>query len=302
MLSFIVNLLMYLLAMLNLTKKIILLLSIGLISSNSFAGGGWVKKKGEGYYKMGESTIYATKYFNSSGDIVKIVTTGYYSTYLYSEIGLGKKFEAYTYFPFLTRVVKNRVKNSKTGNEIIPGDQLTSLGDMDLGLKYGLIQDKAVVWSTSVVFKLPFGNASGGNSQLLQTGDGAFSQLLRTDISAATNRFHTSIFFGVRHRGKSYSDEFQNGFELGWNNNRKFYIIGKLNSVLSFYNSKVSINDEEITSIFANNTEYISPSLEFAYVTDKKWGFSIYGQGAIKAKNILAAPTLGVGIFYDIKK
>jgi len=287
--------------MLNLTK-IILSIICSLFVSSSFAGGAWVKKKGEGYFKLGESTIYANRYFNTSGELVKIVTTGYYATYLYSEVGLGKKFEAYTYFPFLTRVVKNRVVNTKTGQEIIPGDQITSLGDMDLGLKYGLIQDKGIVWSTSLIFKLPFGNSSGGNSQLLQTGDGAFSQLLRTDISAATNRIHTSIFLGFRHRGKSYSDEFQNGFELGWNKNHKFYIIAKFNTVLSFYNSKVSKEDQEITSIFANNTEYISPSLEFAYVTDKKWGFSIYGQGAFMAKNILGAPTLGLGIFYDLKK
>ncbi|MFT6938366.1 MAG: hypothetical protein ACJA1N_002673, partial [Saprospiraceae bacterium] len=56
------------------------------------------------------------------------------------------------------------------------------------------------------------------------------------------------------------------------------------------------------TSVFANNTEYTSFSLEAAYYVSKRVGFSASFAGAFRGEIIAAAPTYSVGIFYDLAK
>lgn len=281
--------------------KILLIAFLVFFGKIAFAGGAWVKPKGDGYFKLGQSVIQADKYYNKEGEITDIITTSYYSTYLYGEYGLGKKLELFGYMPFLVRVVKNRLEDAATGEELIPGDALTSFGDTELGLKYGIVQDKMVVWSTSVILKLPLGNDAGGNTGLLQSGDGAFSQTLRTDVSSSFGSFYASGYAALRHRGNNYSDEWRLGGELGWSPNQRLYAIFKINSVNSFFNKEGDLSDE-VTGVFSNNTEYLSPGLQLAYEFKNHWGVSLSAQGAFYARNILAAPTYGLGVFYNLKR
>jgi hypothetical protein len=279
-------------------KRIFILFFI-LSSLQVFAGGGWPQKKGEGYFKFGQGMIRASHYYTPDGSVEDITTTSYYATYVYGEYGLTNRFTTIGYFPLLARVTQNQVVDAETGDEIIPGDQLTSVGDATIGLKYGIFPKGKVVWSVELDLKIPFGNDAGGNTGLLQTGDGAFSQLVKTEVSTARGDFYYSGMLGVRHRGKDYSDDWHAGLEVGWNKNERFYAIIKMNSIQSFYNSDV-LNAGN--SLFGNNLEYVAIGPEFHYFFKNNWGVNATVVGAVQGRNMLADPYFGVGISYNLLK
>ena len=56
------------------------------------------------------------------------------------------------------------------------------------------------------------------------------------------------------------------------------------------------------TSLFANNTEYMSYALESAYYVMRRVGVSGSFAGAFRGEIIAAAPAYSFGIFYDMSK
>lgn len=282
--------------------RYLLIITVLIFGANLFAGGGWPQKKGEGYFKAAQGMIRASHYYAKDGGVVDIATTSYYATYLYGEYGITKRLTGVGYFPILARVTKNSVVNKETGEELIPGDELTSVGDWTVGLKYGIIPSGKWVWSAGLDLKLPFGNSEGGETMLLQTGDGAFSQLLKTEVSTTLGSLYFSGLLGIRHRGKDYSDDWHSGVEVGWNVKKKdkFYAILKVRSVQSFFNSEETLQLQN--SLFANNLEFISIGPEFHYFFDNNWGVNLTAYGAVQGRNILADPYLEVGVSYNLKK
>lgn len=287
-------------------KKLISLIAI-VFTFSVFAGGGWPKKKGEGYFKLGQGMILGNNYYQPNGEVIGVedgfVPTNYYETYLYGEYGLTNRFTAIGYMPLLARVTKNEVVNANTGAVESEGGSLTSLGDFLFGLKYGIIPNKRVVWSVQLNFKLPTGVPDGGDGDLeglLQTGDGAFSQMLQTDVSTTFGSFYVSGMLGIRHRGKDYSDDWHTGLEVGWNKDNRFYAILKMRSVISYYNG-TALNTGDGT-LFANNLEYIAYGPEFHYFFKNNWGVNANISFATRGRNILANPYMGLGISYDLKK
>ena len=55
-------------------------------------------------------------------------------------------------------------------------------------------------------------------------------------------------------------------------------------------------------NIFANNIEYISPTLELNYYISPKVGISGAAGGAFRGEIIAAAPSYSLGIFLDLTK
>ena len=279
-------------------KTILALILVG-ASISLFAGGGWPQKKGEGYFKFGQAMIRAQDFYGNDSKTVKIPTISYYATYLYGEYGVTDRITTVGYFPLMTRVTLNKEKDLNTGELVSDGDELTSFGDFTLGVKYGIIPKGKVVWSAQLDFKLPTGKETGGSTGILQTGDGAFSQLIKTEVSTTKGSFYFTGMLGVRHRGDNYSDDWHSGLEVGWNKKQKFYAILKMNSVKSFEN-----NNEVGTgqTLFGNNVEYVAIGPEFHYFFDNNWGVSGSVTGAFSGRNVLASPNIGIGISYNLKK
>jgi hypothetical protein len=276
-------------------KKLFLLLVLGCIYSAAIAGGGWTYVKGKGFVKLSQSAIYSDQLFNPDGDIIDITTIGYYATSVYGEYGLTDKLTAIAYVPFFTRNTLNKTRFRFSGMEI-PGDELNSVGDIDLSLQYGFYKSDAWVASVRVLFGLPTGEVSGGETGILQSGDGEFNQMIRLDLSRPiSENAWISVYAGLNNRTKDFSDEYRLGAEIGtklWTN---FLAIAKVDVVQSFFNGDA--DPSQGGTIFSNNTEFISPSLELAYELESEIGFSLSAAGAFAGKNILAAPNYGVGVY-----
>ena len=111
-----------------------------------------------------------------------------YSTVLYGEYGLNDRFTALLNAQLFVRGTINRLESRVDGAEI-PGDEFNGLGEIQLGLKYGIIKKGPIVLAASTQLKLPSGENVGGNTELLQSGDGAWGAL---GMLHASHSFHPS--------------------------------------------------------------------------------------------------------------
>lgn len=255
----------------------------------------WTKSKGSGFYKLDFSSIRATDVYNTKGDVVPFRTLGNYITSVYGEYGITNKITAVAYVPFFVRNVVNATK-SQTGTIIEPGITNNNFGDMDLGLRFAL-PIKAFAVSANLTFGLPTGDAKQADA--LFTGDGEFNQMLK--IAAGTGKKHWwgQAAVGFNNRTKGFSDEFRYDFEFGYKflNDRLLAIL-KINGIESLNNGSAL---EAKTGLFSNNVEYMGVGPEFLYYANakKSVGVSVRIAGALKGQNVLAAPSMSVGVFAE---
>ncbi|RMG64728.1 MAG: hypothetical protein D6722_16630, partial [Bacteroidetes bacterium] len=168
------------------------------------AGGGWPQPRKHGYFKLGQSMIRAGSYFSGTGEILSIRTASIYQTSLYGEYGITDRLTGLVYAPFFVRSTLNR-QESTVNQQALPGDAFQGLGNLDVGAKYGLITQGPVVLAASLWLSLPTGQNVGGETELLQTGDGAFSQLLMLEASHSfyPKPWYATVQGGFRHRGQA---------------------------------------------------------------------------------------------------
>jgi hypothetical protein len=280
------------------TKRIILSIVIASIASIAFAGGGWPQPKGHGYFKLSQSYLLSSKYFDGNGTVIDLTPSyGYFATSLYGEYGFTDRLTGIIYLPFFARAIKNELKFNQSGI-FEPGDALNSFGDTDIAIKYGLIVNKPIVVSATILFGLPLGDNGATNSSALQTGDGEFNQMLRIDASHSFHpkKFYVSAYAAFNNRTKGFSDEVRFGAEIGLTLD-KFIPIVKLSTVHSLFNGDPSAPQN---GVFSNNTEFISPSLEINYQVTEKIGISGSVATALAARNILASPNFGFGVYLKL--
>ena len=243
--------------------------------------------------------------YTDQGLIDPNITTGIFNTNFYGEYGLTDRLTAITYVPFFARAFNNNQVSATTGEILLPGEAINSIGDIDIGLKYGLTRPGSpVAVSATLMLGLPSGQSIGGSQGNLQTGDGEFNQLLRVDAghgwaSGSTN-FFVNAYTGFNNRTEGFSDEFRYGLEGGAGFKQgKLWLIGRLDAVRSLRNGLNSGEVINTTSIFANNTEYVSIGGEVAYYLTPEFGVSAGMAGAVSGRIILAAPSYNVGVFWD---
>ncbi|MTI20948.1 hypothetical protein E1176_07935 [Fulvivirga sp. RKSG066] len=276
-------------------RRLIILITLSLFAFQSLAGGGWPQPKKKGYLKLNQWMVVADQYYTPAGDIISIRTTGVYTTSIYAEYGFTDRLTGIIYFPFFSRSTLNE-QERPDGSLIEKGDELNSVGDTDLTLKYALVKDRPIVLSASLTLGLPFGNESGGRTELLQTGDGEFNQMLTFEASHSFYpvNLYASTLVGFNNRTNGFSDEFRYGAEVG-------YTLGKFTGIFRLYGIKPLGNgDGEINTtngIFSNNVEYLAYSPELIYSFTKKAGISLSMGKVFYGKQILANPSYSAGVF-----
>jgi len=283
-------------------KSTLIFVFLFYFSTMSLAGGGWTYQKGKGFVKVSQSAIYGDRLFNLDGEIIDVTTIGFFSSSAYGEFGITDKLTAIAYVPFFARNTLNEVKVIQQNGEELPGsgspgDELNSIGDIDISLQYGFYKSETWVASVRLQLGLPTGEVTGGETGILQTGDGEFNQLIRFDLSRTiSDNGWVSFYAGFNNRTNDFSDEYRLGGEVGTKFGSSFLAVAKLDIVQSFNNGEAEVSQGGGT-IFSNNTEFVSPAIELAYELDNELGFSFGAGGAISARNIIAAPNLEVGVY-----
>ena len=279
-------------------KKNISTIILCILSLTVLAGGGWNKKKGEGFFKLSQYWILADQYYNPEGNIIRVNPgISFYSTALFGEYGLTDKITTEVYFPFYTRSVLNSLQ--RQNGDFIEGDQVSGLGDTNISFKYGIKQKGATVISAKLTFGLPLGDASGGASGAIQTGDGEFNQMLSVDVghSFYPAPFYANVSVGINNRTKGFSEEFRYSVEAGLTL-KKFTLIGRLIGIESLMNGDPA--DSEAQGVFANNLEFLSFMPEVVYKIQDNFGVSAAIGTAFSGRQVLANPSYEVGFFLEI--
>lgn len=281
-------------------KNIISTAFICFLFTPVFAGGGWPQPKGSGYFKLYQWWIIANQHYTDVGQIDPNVTQGIFNTTLYAEYGLTDRFTAVVNFPFFSRSYFNNTVSGTTGEVIEPGEAVNSLGDTDLALQYGLFRGKVAV-STRLVLGLPLGEDGGGTSGSIQTGDGEFNQMLQLDAGTSfklgAQNAYANAYVGYNNRLNGFSDEFRFGIEGGISLfENKLLAIARLFGVESLRNGNAE-KGANSTSIFANNTEFLSFSPELNWNLNDRWGVSVGAGYAFSGRIIYANPSYSVGVY-----
>ena len=277
------------------------------IASTLTAGGPWPQPKGKGYFKLSEWWTVFDQHFTDAGLKDPNVTTGIFNTSFYGAYGVTDRFTVILNGPLLSRNYMNNLRSGTTEEIIVEGEAINTIGDFDLGLQYGLRKPGVQVpVSLTLVLGLPTGNPSGGTQGNLQTGDGEFNQMLQLDagsgFSVGKLPAYVSAYVGFNNRTNDFSEEFRYGVELGVGLfNKKLWLATKLNTVESLKNGATA-ETVTSTSLFANNTEFMSLSIEANYYVTKRLGLSVSAAGALRGEIIAAAPSYSVGVFYDLSK
>jgi len=267
------------------------------------AGGGWPQPKGKGYFKLSEWWLVSDQHYTDQGLIDPNITTGIFNTSIYAEYGFTDRLTGIVYFPFFSRSFNNNQISATTGETLLEGEAINSIGDTDISLKYGITKPGSkVAISASVLFGLPIGKDSGGTQGNLQTGDGEFNQFARIDASTSFNLSdnvpaYISLYGGVNNRSNDFSDELRLGAEFGLAIfNQKLWLNGKLNIVDSFENG-IPSGLSNSTSLFANNAEFTNLTFEAAYNISDSFGVSASYGTALSGKIILASAAYSVGVY-----
>ncbi len=285
-------------------RKTLSLISVLLLTQ--FTYGQWSKGKGKGYYKLSAWYLSTDQHYTDTGAIDPNVTRTQFNLNFYGEYGISNKLDVIAYVPFFARATQNNIFSGTTGGLIQPGESISAIGDIDLGLNYNFFRKGN--WSASVklLLGLPTGENAGGSDGSYQTGDGEFNQYLSSLVGYGTSfngiPFFAKAYLGYNNRSQNFSDEVRLGLESGINLfNKKVWLIGRLDVVESTFNGSLNAQNAAQGSIFANNVEFVGVGAEASYYITEKLGVSLGFGGAISGRIIAANPSLTGGIFLDIK-
>lgn len=278
--------------------------------THSQAQSGWTQPQGSGFYKLSQGFIRAGSFFNPDGEIIDITTTSVYSSNFYGEYGISDRLTARVDAPLFVRGTINNLESTVDGF-VVPGDEFNGIGDIRLGLQYGIIRDKAVVLSASGLLKLPTGEPVGGDSELLQTGDGAWGFIgqLHASHSFYPAPFYATLSAGYQWRGTAelayssgteevnYDDAVRWGAEAGWTPGEHWRLALKLQQVIALENGTGG-GVTGGSSIFGNRISYFGITPEVSYLLNNGLGVSASVGTVAAAKNILAAPFFNLGVVW----
>lgn len=265
-------------------------------SSFFFAGGGWIPSKGEGFYLASQRLITGDYWSNSNAKIGYSKPFTYTSTSFYGEYGLGKK------WALLANITPFSYAAQQGGTQEY-GDSLFSdysagIGDVALSIKRGF-SIKKCVFAASFTLGIPSGNYSGGETGNIHLGHGDWQQKIQFDFSGSKNKFWWNAYTAFNNRTNQNSDEVFFGGELGYKWPKLLAIL-KINSKYSLFNG---IKPESTyPSNFSNNVEYLSIAPQLAYYLKPSFGILAEVGIAPFLRNIYAAPSFTLGVFWDIKK
>lgn len=279
-------------------KKLILLFAC-LFGMNLQAQ--WTQEKGKGYYKIGAWWLEADEHYTNTGLVDPNATRGLFITNFFGRYGLNDKITLIGYIPH-TRVYQNAQVFS-SGREQIPGEQFSSLGDINLGTEYQVGKKKGWVYSISLSLGLPTGKNRGGSDGSYQTGDGEFNQLLRfhtgKSYQLGAQHFYAKASVGVNQRSNGFSDEFHANIETGTKVFKdNLLLLLRSNTIQSFHNGTLDASNSN-GSIFANNVEVVNLGGELIYQLSPKLSWGLSGSYPLMGRVLYRAPAFSTGISYQ---
>lgn len=257
-------------------------------TTSSFAGA-WTAKQGAFYDKLAFNYYYSHETFDTSGKRSGTPNGGKFTDYNlsnYFEYGLFDNLTAINSLSY--KWLKNEDNSATTKGY--------GLGDVDLGLRYKLLDSESVgIVSSQLLVKIPGGYKS---SDPLPLGNGQFDTELRLLYGRSLYPLipgYGNIEIGYRWRAEAPSDEIRYLIEFGVDITKDFYTRAKLDGTFSIDNGKKLDTNGNPTS--TNNFDLGKLDLTVGYKATPNWGVEASYVPAIYGQNTAAGATYSLALY-----
>ncbi len=249
--------------------------------------GGWTQPQGKGYFKLSEQIVRGESVFDTSGEPWNIESTlSRYTTSLYGEYGLIDRLTLVGYIPFYQRITHD------IGDPAFNPDPQSGTADWDVGIRLGLITNRATVVALQVMAGLPFGDSE--QPDFLFTGDGEFNQVFSLQLGHSLYPIPAYLKgeIGYNNRKSDFADELRYALEAGYTIGERVGISVWLRGTkaLGLDENKWTRDDIQFVSIGPELNLYITPNAGISA------GVTKYTSG----RNLLDAPAWDIGIFLKL--
>ena len=270
--------------------KIILLFLLFVLPTEKVFGGAWPQKKGSGYYKISFLYLSGDNIYNSDGVKIPIAQFNDFTVGAFGSFGITENLTG-----FLNVTLFKSTTLDSASQDAGFDTEVSGFGDIDIGVKYGLLKFDKTVISGKLLFGIPTGKGTPDGGLL--TGDGEFNQAI--GIEAGHSFWPVKVYLteGIlfNNRTKGFSDDFRYFIESGIKISSSLSLIVRLHGLISFNNGDPDVKGG--FGIYSNNQQYLAYNAELVYKITSNWGISAYYESGTNEKNIIYAPIINVGVF-----
>jgi hypothetical protein len=269
-------------------KTLLAIILVAACASTSFAGA-WTAPQGNFYEKLAYNYYYSHEFFGSSG-----TRTGAFQHDKFTDHDVSNYFEYgvtndLTVINALTyKWLKNEDDNGHTSG--------SGLGDVDLGVRYKLLDTRAGIVSTQLLVKIP---GAYGKNDALPLGNGQFDTELRLLYGQSLYPIipgYANVEFGYRWRDGDPSDELRYLVELGVDFTKSIYARTKLDGTFSLDNGKKTDSSGNPTA--TNNFDLGKLDLALGYKVTPALGVEVSYRPDVYGQNTAAGANYSLALYY----
>ena len=275
---------------------IVLAVVVVLGRAGDAAAGAWTQPQGSGFFKVDTQLVRGKNFREVNGSKITIPTLADYTASLYGEYGLRADLTVIGYLPFFKRITLNKQVGRPSGFVYFKGDDVTGLGDAQIGLRYRLRQLGATTLGADLVLGLPLGDDTQANGLL--TGDGEANQQLAVQAghSFYPKPAYLNVSIGFNNRINGFSDEFLYAVECGYTFRYGFTAILRVRGLESLENGDDAVGGG-MGGLYANDQSFVTYGPELIYDLGNGAGVSLSAADSARARNALQAPVYSAGFF-----
>jgi len=269
-------------------KKLTLLFTIGFVCTQvATAQSPWTREKGKSYVQLGFTGLFYDQIQLDGEKEVLPNDISDITVQAYAEYGITNDLEAQLIVPF-----KSVSYESKIGST---SESLSGLGNVSLGLKYKLYDEK---WKISSGLLYSANSITKDNDIGLTTGFNANTFLPYISAGSSVGKWYYYGNVGYGYMDNDYSDYFKATFEVGYEiikNGHLMFILDTRNIV-----SKESAfdNDKFQWPSYLDRQTYNAVGFKGNYEFKKnKFGVNFAFIGATGIDNAPLAPTINFGLY-----
>lgn len=194
-------------------KHFLFVTAITLLTTDGFAGGGWIRKKNSIYAKMSFSRLATDRFYTSDGQKISTADFTTWSLDAYAEYGIAERWDAVLRFPAYKRSSFETTKSA------------SGIGDLGMELRYGVTTGR---WpfALGVGVDAPTGDErltaevkdDPGAVIVLPSGDGEWNYRFNLYASHAFEQWPAYVTFdaGYNLRTRGFTDEYTIGLQAGY--------------------------------------------------------------------------------------
>lgn len=259
------------------------------VSAGTVSAGAWTAPKYGFYEKLAFNFYYANDTFNKTGSRVDTPNNGRFTDYNisnYFEFGLTDELTVINSLTYKWLEDDNDSRRTKG----------YGLGDVDLGVRYKLMDNTIGIVSTQALVKIP---GPYDRNDPLPLGNGQFDGELRLLYGRSLYPLipaYGNVEIGYRWRAGDPSDEIRYLVEFGVDVTESLYGRLKLDGIYSIDNGTRLGTDGNPTA--TNNFDLGKLDITVGYKVTSAWGLEASCTPALYGQNTAAGVTYSLAVFY----